>query len=69
MKHKYYVMYRYASSVCQYVVISENEIEAIKTFESQRKKFAYHHSHFMGCSLSPCAFAWDAQRISAMRKK
>lgn len=69
MKHKYYIMYRYASSVCQMYIIANNELEAIKEFERRRKKFYHHHSYFLGCSLEPSALAWDSERIEAMQKK
>jgi hypothetical protein len=49
-------------------IIANNELEAIRQFEQRRKKFDYHHSHFLGCSLDMCAFAWGSDRIEAMRK-
>ena len=67
-KRKYYIMYSYASSICQMYIIANNELEAIRQFEQRRKKFDYHHSHFLGCSLDMCAFAWGSDRIEAMRK-
>jgi hypothetical protein len=68
MKRKYYIMYRYASSVCQMYIIANNELDAIREFEKRRKKFHYHHSHFLGCSLKFTDYAWDSDRIEAMRK-